>query len=149
MGIFNSKPAPEPSPTELESNFDEQPTFVPYSDTIKKASRRANPSGQYSSFLISKAVPDPGPKVSGSDPKSIEDRTRVRESSAIGHNSYPTTRMFGTNIRRRRTSAPMVPHSSREAGDDYFSVNHHTGSGISWSDKAYDRTTPDVKNNKK
>ncbi|KAK7227624.1 hypothetical protein V2G26_015627 [Clonostachys chloroleuca] len=148
MGIFSSKSVRSLSPTELASKSDDEPPFVPYANG-RKASTGGKSNDGKSGFLISRAVVDSGSVMSGSGPKSIEDRTRDGNSSAVGHNSCPTNRRYCSHFHRRRSSVCNVPHSSRKAADDYFSTKHHTGSGISWSDKAYDKITPDQKKDKK
>jgi hypothetical protein len=127
MGIFSSKSVRSLSPTKLGSKPDDEPPFVPYTDG-RKASTGGKANDGKSGFLNSRAVVDSGSVTSGSAPKSIEDRTRDGDSSAVGHNSCPTTtRRFGSHFHRRRSSACNIPHSSREAADDYFSTKHHTG----------------------
>ncbi|CAH0050514.1 unnamed protein product [Clonostachys solani] len=147
MGIFSSKSTRSATPTGHGGKADDEHPLTP-STKETKALNGGKTKDDNSTLQISEAD-EPGGSVSGSHPKSIEDRTRNGEVAAHFHHSCPSTRRFTGNFHHRRSSTCHIPHSSRQAAEDYFSYKHHTGSGISWSDKAYDTIIPEEKKDKK
>ncbi|VUC28962.1 unnamed protein product [Clonostachys rosea] len=147
MGISHSKANRGRTPTELGAETDDELPVIPSTKETKR-STGGKVENDKSAPNAAKPV-ERGDSVSGSEPKLIQNRTRGEEVDATTHHSCPTARRLSASLHRRCKSDRHLAHSSRQAADDYFSYHHNPGSGISWSDKAYDRASMEGKKKRK